>query len=142
MKKLLKRLLRFLRITKPIQLSKYDIQWIKLCKNHYEDKYPYKGSWAETLKPLFLEIYGWNPVDDYYSYLNVIFNKLLELYLKIQYDQSGSNRKLKGVFGAAFYKSISREDELPIERAIAELCGLISCNLVIENGIHRYYLNN
>lgn len=137
------KILRFLRIIKPIQLSKYDIQWIKMCKGHYKDKYPSTGSWAQTLKPLFEEIYGWDPDEDnyYLDYLDGMFNKLLEVYLKIQYDQSGHNVFLKSIFSAAFYKSISREEELPIERAIAKLCCLIQNNLVVEDGVNRYYLN-
>ena len=126
-----------------IQLGKTDKQWIKMCKLHYQDKYPRTGSWVNNLKPLFTEIYGWNPDEDknYNDYLNCIFNRLLELYLKIAEDRSGNNRELRLIFDAAFSKSISREEELPIERAIAELCSIIQFNTVIsENGEHRYEL--
>jgi hypothetical protein len=126
-----------------IHLEKTDKQWIKMCKLHYQDKYPRTGSWVNNLKPLFFEIYGWNPDEDrnYHDYLNCMFNRLLDLYLKIAEDKSGNNNQLRGIFNAAFYKSISREEELPIERAIAELCSLIQFNQVImENGEHRYEL--
>jgi len=125
-----------------IALTKYEKQWILLCKGHYKEKYPYKGSWVRTLKPLFTEIYGWNPSEDrnYRDYLNCIFNKLLEIYLKIQDDRSGNNVQLRGIFEAAFYKGISRNERRPIERAIAELCGLIQNNTVLEDGIKRYEL--
>lgn len=125
-----------------IQLEKTDKQWIKLCKMHYKEKYPYTGSWVNTLKPLFKEIYGWDPDEDnnYNDYLVGIFNKLLEIYLKIADDRSGSNVQLREIFSAAFTKSISREDDLPIERAISQLCGLIQCNTVIEDGVARYEL--
>lgn len=125
-----------------IQLTKYEKQWIKLCKLHYRDEYSYKGQWTKIMKPLFIEIYGWNPDEDnnYRDYLNCVFNKLLEIYLKIQDDRSGNNVQLRGIFGAAFYKGISRNQRRPIERAIAELCGLIQNNIVIENGEKRYEL--
>lgn len=125
-----------------IQLEKTDKQWIKLCKMHYKEKYPYTGSWVNTLKPLFKEIYGWDPDEDnnYNDYLLGIFNKLLEIHLKIVDDHSGSNMHLREIFSAAFTKSISREDDLPIERAISQLCGLIQCNTVIEDGVARYEL--
>ncbi len=48
--------------------------------------------------------------------------------------------QLNNIFNASFGRTISREQDLPIERAISELCGLIQCNEVIENGVNRYYL--
>lgn len=126
-----------------IELNKYEKKWILLCKGHFKTKYPYQGSWVKTLKPLFTEIYGWNPDEDnnYGDYLNCLFNKLLEIHLKIIHDQSGSNLQLRGIFEAAFYKGISRTEDLPIERAIAELCGLIQNNLVVDDGEPRYTLD-
>lgn len=137
------KILRALRITKPIQLSPQEIKWIKLCKLHYRDdeKYKSKGrEWTDTLKPMFNEIYGWTAEEHYKDFLHCMFNKLLEIHLKIKYDKSGYERQLELIFHASFYKSFVREQELPIERAISELCGLIQNNLVIENGVHRYYL--
>lgn len=89
-----------------------------------------------------MEIYGWNPDEhnNYRDYLNCLFNKLLEIHLKIIDDKSGTNLQLRGIFEAAFYKGIVREEELPIERAIAELCGLIQNNTVLEDGKNRYEL--
>ena len=124
-----------------IQLEYNDKLWIKLCKGHYKEKYPRTGKWTETLKPLFTELYAWNPDEDnnYPDYLNCIFNRLLDIYLKIADDHSGNNNQLRGVFSAAFYKSVSRMDELPIERAISELCGLISFNTVIDKNKQQRY---
>lgn len=125
-----------------IQLEITEKQWIKLCKGHYKEKYPFTGRWVDYLKPMFTKVYGWNPDEDnnYYDYLNCIFNKLLNIHLKIQHDQSGSNRQLREIFSAAFYKSIVRTDELPIERAIACLYGLIQMNTVYVDGVPRYEL--
>jgi hypothetical protein len=126
-----------------IQLENTEKQWIKLCKGKLQDRYPYKGRWVNTLKSLFTEIYGWDPDEDnnYQDYLICIFNKLLDIHLKIAYDMSGNNNQIRSIFNAAFFKSITREDELPIERAICELCSLIQFNQVIlENGEHRYEL--
>lgn len=138
------KLLRALGITKPIQLDKYEIQWIKLCKMHYKDVEKYKPTgyeWTDILKPLFNEIYGWTAEDHYQDFLNCMFIKLLEIHLKISLDKSGHGRELKEIFNSSFHKGICRDQELPIERAISELCGLIQCNQVILNGVNRYYLN-
>lgn len=127
-----------------IQLTEPEKKWIKLCKNHYEDLYPKTGEWCKTLIPLFKEIYGYDPLEDdnYHSYLNCIFQKLLDIHLKIQEDFSGWNMQLKSIFDAAFYKSISNENELPIERAIHTLCGLIQgVRFLNEDGSKRYDLD-
>lgn len=127
-----------------IQLTDYEKNWIKLCKGRLQETYPFAGRWIDTLKPLFTEIYGWNPNEDhnYDNYLNCIFNKLLDIYLKIADDKSGNNNELRSIFSAAFYKSSYwREDDLPVERAISKLCGLIQGNRIIfDNGEQRYEL--
>lgn len=126
-----------------INLEKTEKSWIKLCKLHYTDKYPLKDSWVEYCKPLFTEIYGWNPDEDnnYQDYLNCLFNRLLEIHFKILLDNSGTNLQLREIFSAAFSKSISRTEELPIERAIAALCSIIQFNTVLDSdGNPRYEL--
>ena len=123
-----------------IQLDKYEKDWILLLKGHYADRYPSSNTWTGTLKPMFEEVYGWSPKEHYNDFLSCMFNKLLDIYLKIQLDQSGSNRILKSIFSAAFSKSIIRTQRRPIERAIAELCGEIQCNRVIVDGVERYKL--
>jgi len=124
-----------------IQLTQPEKKWIKLAKGHYKSKYPYKGSWIETAKPLFEEVYGWGPDEFHNDYVIGLFKKLFELHLKIEDDQSGNNVQLFGIFGAAFSKSICRTEDEPIERAIAELFGLLQCNTVIENDVARYSLD-
>lgn len=116
--------------------------WIKICKGHYRTKYPSKGEWTETLKKPFIGVYGWNPDEDnnYRDYLNCIFNKLLEIHLKISDDRSGTNLQLRNIFETAFYKGIGSTQDLPIERAIHALCGFIQNNLVIDDGKKRYEL--
>jgi hypothetical protein len=124
-----------------IELDKYEKNWILLIKGHFNDKYPTNAkNWTSTLKPMFEEVYGWSPKEHYNDFLNCMFGKLLDIYLKIQLDESGSNHQLKSIFGAAFYKSFVREQRRPIERAISELCGQIQCNQVIVDGVHRYEL--
>ena len=126
-----------------IQLDKGEKQWINLFKNRLNDKYPFEKDWITTIKPMFIELYGWSPDEDgnYYDYLECVFGRLLEIYLKIQYDESGSNRELKGIFSASFFKRPSNEHELPIERAIKHLCGLIGWNTVLVNEEKRYELD-
>jgi len=135
------KLLRFLGITKPIVLTKQEIEWIKLCKGHYRDKYKTNArNWVDTVKPMFNEIYGWDADEHRRDFLLCMFHKLLDIYLKIQYDQSGSNQHLKTIIGASFERTFTRDYELPIERCIAALCGEIQNNQVIENEVNRYYL--
>ena len=127
---------------KPIELSNFDTKLIKLCKNHYEDKYPLKGSWFETAKPLFEEIYGYSPDEHLSDYKRVLFEKLFGVALKIAEDEYQRDRMLKDVFYASFSKSISREQEEPILRAISCLFGHIQCSLVINpDGSERFNLN-
>lgn len=143
-----KMFLRTIGLTKPIELSNEEVRLIKLCKLHYREgsktrdagKYPSRGEWTETMKPLFNDIYGWNADEFPNDYLDCMFQKLLTIWLKIKYDQSGSEQQLRNIFRASFHKGIARDQEKPIERAIAELCGLIQNNLVIKNGVYRYYL--
>ncbi len=117
-----------------INLDKYEKQWILICKGQLKDKYPYTGYWHNTLKPLFKEIYGWDPDEDnnYRDYLWGVFSKLLDVYLKIKDDWSGENYQLKEIFAACFEPRLSNDAELPIERAIHELCSLIGNTRVID----------
>ena len=137
------KLLRFLGITKPIQLDKYERQWILLCKGHFKDKYGTNAkNWIDSLRPLHAEIYQWGDSRDWYhDFLRCMFDVLLDLHLKIKLDNSGSERQLKEIFNASFSKGLARDNELPIERAISELCGQIQCNQVVENGVARYHLD-
>jgi len=126
-----------------IQLENNEKELILICKGHREEKYPYQGYWHLTLKPWFTEIYGWNPDEDnnYQDYLQGLFHKLLDLYLKIKDNWSNENGQLKEVFNASFRKGISNDAELPIERSIHSLCALIQFNEVVQDGIKRYDLN-
>ena len=127
-----------------IELDKYEKQWILFCKGQLRGKYSYKGNWVESLKPMFTEIYGWNPDDDnnYRDYLRGMFNKLLGILIKIKDNWSSQNGQLEEVFHASFYKSFRDESELPIERAINSLCDLIGCTTVIDSkGNKRFDLD-
>ena len=123
-----------------MKITTQEKQWIKICKGHLSDQYPFEGTWVKTLKPLFKTIYGWDPDSDYQGYLNCIFSKLLDIQFKISDDESLDNRQLKDIFYDSFSKSISRTDELPIERAISSLCGTIQGNLY-QNEKYRYELD-
>lgn len=123
-----------------IKLTETEVKFILMCKGHYKDKYPYKGNWSITMKPLFEEIYGWSPKEFPKDYKYGLFQELFDIYMKIQYDGSGSNQQLKGLFSAAFNRSIRRDYKQSIDRVINELCGLIKCNLVFDDGVKRYNL--
>lgn len=141
-KKIIKaKILRWLGFTKLIELSEQERKWIKLLKGHYKDTYRTDASnWIDTLKPMFEKDYGWSAEEHYHDFLNCMFNKLLDIHLKIKLDRSGGNQQLKDIMRASFYESIRRDYKLPIERSIAELCGLIQNTLVIKDGVHRFTL--
>ena len=124
-----------------IELTESEVRWIKFCKGHYKEKYNTSSkNWIESMKPMFIEKMGWSAEEFYQDFLDCMFQKLLHIYLKIQDDRSGSNAQLREIFQASFSKG-RREYELPIERVIAELCGQIQCNTVIEDGVERYSLD-
>lgn len=135
------KLLRFLHITKAIPLTDAEVKMIKFCKGHYEELYRTSAKeWSESFNPIFKEIYGWGAEEHKADYMQCLFQKLLDIYLKINFDMSGNNNQLKEVFDASFRRSFRRDYESPIERAIAELCGQIQSTIVIDNGVNRFYL--
>lgn len=137
----LAKLLRTLKITKPIDLSVQEKNWIKLCKGHFNEKYDVGDkNWIDTLKPLFNETYGWTAEEYYDDFLDCIFNKLLDIHLKVQSDYSGSNLLIREIIKSSFAKRFDYQSEKPIERVISELCSKIQMSQVIENGVNRYYL--
>ena len=126
-----------------IELDNNEKRWILLIKGHLKDEYPFNKTYINTMKKLFFENYGWSPDEDnnYHDYLRCIFNKLLDIHIKISDDKSESNNQLKEIFKASFYKGISNDSELPIERAVAELCGIIQCTSVLnDDGTKRFEL--
>ena len=124
-----------------IKLTEAEVKFILACKGHFRNELPHKSNWTLTLKPIFKEFYGWYEGYSGNEYRNVLFQKLLDIYLKIQQDNSGFNYQLKSVFSAAFNRGIVRDQRQSIDRAINELCGLIQCNTVIEDGVKRYNLD-
>ena len=126
-----------------IQLDKNEKQWILICKGQLKEKYPYTGYWHNTLKPLWTEIYGWNPDEDnnYQDYLRGVFNVLLSIHLKIKDESASENAQLEELFSEVFEKRMSNDAELPIERGIHRLCGFIQGTRVIDkNGSTRFEL--
>jgi hypothetical protein len=124
-----------------IKLDEREVQYILYCKGHLQDKYPLKGYWHESFKPMFTETYGWNPDEDDNNnqYLNTLFNKLLGICQKI--DEGDLQYQLRDIFSDVFYKGISNDSEEPIERGIHALCGFIQANTVLnEDGSKRYDL--
>jgi hypothetical protein len=157
MKTLIIKLLVFLHIReKPnnnypfIKLTKYDKMWIKLCKNHYTEKYNISASnWIDSLKPMFEEIYGYNPDEHLGSFRKCIFNKLFKIASKVDNRLNANNDNLDfksdillHLFYSTFTKSIVRDYELPIERGIAELCGhLQGVRVLNKDGSKRFNLD-
>lgn len=124
-----------------IKLDAYEKKLILVNMGQLPNKYSLTGKWVNTLKPLYIETYGGNPDEYYEQYLYVMFYKLLEVHLKIKEDLSGCNQQIMDVFAATFGKSLGNDFELPVERAIHTICGLISCTKLIDNeGNKRFEL--
>lgn len=128
-----------------IELNKYEVMWILICKGHYKNIFPEKKNmrWHNYLKPLWFEIYGWNPDDpgNEKDYLKGIFNKLLSIHIKIQ-ESRNDNWHIEEIFAATFSKGISNDAQKPIERGIHALCSLIQNTLVIDSfGEKRFDLD-
>lgn len=124
-----------------IKLTNTEKTLINLCKLNIP-KYNIYNNRMDILKAFYKDIYGYDLKeypDMYDCFLGTIFDILLKLQLKISNDQSGNNIQLLNIFNAAFSKSMMRPDDLPIERAISELYGLIQCNTVLnKDGSKRY----
>jgi len=132
---------RYLHLTKPMILDDYDLIWIRFCKGKYDKTFDYRTkhiTWIDPLKPLYQEIYGIDPNEYPREFRECMFSKLLDVYFRIKLDESGHDHQIKKLMHASFTKGISRDQELPIERTIAELCGLIQCTAVIKDGVHRF----
>lgn len=145
MKNLISKFLILLHIIKKpqalIELTEYDKMWIKLLKNHYVNDERYHvnaSSWIETLKPMFREIYGYEPDEHMSSFRRCISMKLFKLWHKIDPRMHQDNMDFKcdilyGISAKAFHRTISRDYEDPTDRFIAELCGEIQCVRVIND---------
>ncbi len=118
-----------------IILSDADKKIIKFCKSNLDSN----KTFIECLKPLFIEIYGWNPDQDnnYQDYLNCIFRKLLYIYDKID-----KYPKIDEIFTDTFNFDKNEDTKLPIEAAITSLFYKIRFNQVTNNdNSKRYDLN-
>ena len=115
-----------------IQLTKPQIKIIRAIKGHDDYKINARD-WFRSLIPLYTDIYGWDEVtltfrDDIRA---LVFNSLLDIYMLIKDDNSDSNSQLKVLFNVAFQRTTTRDYDNPIDRVIAELCGLIQSNKVL-----------
>lgn len=124
-----------------IELTDYEKKWILACKGQLKEQYPHKQYWHETLKPLWTEIYSWNPDEDnnYKDYLKGLFNKLLGIMLKIKTKWSSENGQLEDLFQCVFEKKWSTDDELPIKRGIQKLCSLIASTEILNHSREKRF---
>lgn len=137
------KLLRFLGVTKPIPLDENEVKWIKLCKGHYDKKYNFSDeNCIERLKPLFTEIYGWNPDEDnnYKDFLNCIFKKLFSIYLKV-HEETSTDLLITQVVESSFWKRPSNDYDLPIERCISDIWFKLTWTPVNDCGVARFNLD-
>jgi len=123
---------------KKIELTKYDKKIIRLCKGMH----PYKkgGTIIDLMKRYYKSHYAIDP-DEYTGWKGVMFDKLFSVFMKIRENNGSMNHMdISHVFFASFEKGLSRDQEEPVERAIAELYGQIQGTKVrnkIPNGRWR-----
>lgn len=132
-----KKILRWLGIDKPIELTEYENDLMCLSKGWIVKN---ATTWLEAAKPVFEKHYGWSPDDDEQNYKKVLLCGLFDLYLKVARDRSGSNRQLTGILLKTCYQGIFSDHDEPVDRVISEIFSLLSSNLVLEDGVHRYHL--
>lgn len=128
-----------------IELTDSERKIILFAKGHLKKEYPFKLNEIETFKPLYTKIYGFKVEEDisYEEYLEALFHILFNIYLRIKENDYTFINSLFSLFMAAFKKDWWFLDfELPIERVISKLFGLISLNAVIVNGEKRYDLED
>jgi len=127
-----------------IKLSTSEKQWIKLCKGHYDEKYKIEDiNNLERLKPMYKELYQYDPNENPRDFQGCMFNVLFNIYMKIADDRSGDNMMLKEIISASFEQSrFDKEASTPIERVIRKLVSQIRFNTVINmDGENRYDLD-
>lgn len=122
---------------KKIELTKYEKKLIRLCKG----KHPYKGDGTilTLIKKYYKSVYLLDPDEYYQDCLRCMFTKMFNTYMKIRDWGGTENADVLDVFYASFQKGIARDQELPIERAIAELYGRIQCTTVREKDASGKY---
>jgi hypothetical protein len=145
-----------------IELTDLDKKWIKLCKGHYDEKYGFmrnstkasdmdsfvkEGKWfnpvssIDTLKPMYNELYLYDPEENPRDFIACMFHNLFDLYMKITEDRSSDHRELKEIFFATFEPYwLDKSESTPIERAVTKLVSLIRLNTVFVDGVERYNL--
>ena len=109
-----------------IELTEFQKEVIKTIKHHYPNKI--KRSWFLTLRKDYEDIYGYKFNTKQSKY--VMYESLLDLWLLIKDDKSGSERQLKSIIYSAMFTSIPRSQRYALDRVISELCGLIQINIV------------
>jgi hypothetical protein len=128
-------------VTSTIELSDFEKILIKFCKGHYRDMFEERGR-IYGLKLIYKEFYALDAEEHPLSFRECMFNKLLDIWLKVIEDNSGSNVWLKRLFYNSFNKSFPNNNDLPVERTILELCSQISnTKLITDDRIQRYTLD-
>lgn len=125
-----------------IELKPIEKKLILIIKGHFQKEYPFCNNWSKTLAPFCIELFGWSADEsNYHDYLRGIVHYLLKLHSKIEYNKSGDDLyHVHELLDVMSCKYVLYDDELPIERAISYLCGVIQNNPVIENEEKRYDL--
>ena len=123
-----------------IELTKSEDRLVRLCKG----RHPYKRS-STVLELIFkhyrthYNTFGGTDEQVYKTAMSVMFSNLLNVYMLIREGKGYKYNDLETIFFASFGKSYARPQELPIERAIAQLYGLIQSTKVRDKIGSRYY---
>lgn len=126
-----------------IILNNHEKELLLLTKDQhkYVDE-NYDGP-IELLQLYYEDNFGIDPYENYHTFLSVIFKKLFQLYMKVRYWEGDKNGDLIELFNVVFgySKTIVRNQNLPSERAIEELFGMLQTIKVREKDENGNYIN-
>ncbi len=126
-----------------IGLTTNEKRWIKLCKGHYDAKYGItNGNYLELLKPLYKELYMYDPEEHPKDFLMCMYNVLFDIYMKITDDRSREHIMLKEIISASFEEPFySKEISTPLERVVRKIVSQIRYTTVVDGGKPRFSLS-
>lgn len=111
--------------------SSTEKELILICKGHFQDEYPSRGSWDLNLEPFWLKHWGWDPAEFRHDYLRGMFNFMLKTFLNAATPRK-DNWYLYQLMEAVMYKGFVNDQEEPVLRGISKLASMIRYLKVIE----------
>lgn len=116
--------------------DKTEKELILVCKGHFLDQYPSRGSWDLKLEPFWLKHWGWDPVEFRQDYLKGMFNYMLKTFINAAPPRK-NNWYLNQLMEAVLYKGFIYDQEEPVLRGISKLASMIR-DLQVQDGDKIY----